>query len=172
MFRTIPTTLMAAALAASLATGAVAQTQPQMPVNFAAEHLAAARSAITASKAAEGFDNILPAVAQQAKALFIRTNPTLTTQIEEVVTTVALDMAKSRPDLDREIQRVWASRFSKSELEEIAKFYNSPVGVKLANESADMVALSARAAMAWQQKLSTDMVTRVREEMKKRGFNL
>lgn len=140
--------------------------------DYAPEHLASARAAIAASNTTTAFDNILPNIAQQTKTLFIRTNPTLIQQLEETVTEVALEFAKRRPELDREIQKVWASRFSKDELDEIAKFYNSTVGKKFAKEFQDMIGLSVKAAIGWQDQLSTDMVTRVRDEMRKKGHAL
>lgn len=145
---------------------------PVRAADYAPEHLAAARAAIAASNTTAAFDNILPNVAQQTKTLFIRTNPTLIRQLEETVTEVAIDFAKRRPELDREIQRVWASRFSREELEAIATFYNTEVGKKFAKEFQDMIGLSVKSAITWQDQLSTDMVTRVRDEMRKKGHAL
>lgn len=171
MIRSFVKPLALVGVLALLSTGALAQQQPPAP-EYAKEHLAAARAAIEASKVAEGFDNILLGVAQQTKSLFQRSNPSLIPVIEDVTNKVAIEMAARRVDLDREIQKVWASKFSKAELDEIAKFYNSPVGKKLAGETQNMVAASAQIVVGWQQKLSQDMVAKVREEMKKRGHNL
>ncbi|MBL8572530.1 MAG: DUF2059 domain-containing protein [Hyphomicrobiaceae bacterium] len=161
--------LVGLACVLAIGLGGVGSAQAQ---DYTKEHLAAARKAIMASRSAEGFDNILPTVAQQTKTLFIRTNPTLSTQLEEVVTDVAIQMAAERPKLDLELAKIWAARFSQAELDEISKFYNSPVGQKVAKETQDMVTLSVQAALGWQSKLSTDMVTKVRDEMRKRGHQM
>jgi len=169
MFRAASLRLATVLLGTALVVGAAGHGRAQ---DYTPEHLAAARAAIAASNTTSAFDNILPNVAQQTKTLFIRTNPTLIQQLEQTVTEVAFDFAKRRPELDREIQKVWASRFTREELEEIAKFYNTNVGKKLAKEFQDMIGLSVKAAITWQDQLSTDMVTRVRDEMRKKGHAL
>ena len=137
---------------------------------FTAEHIKLARQAILVTKSEGAFNDILPVIADQTKAVFIRSNPALAAQIEEVTTAVAIDLAATRRDLDRTIQEVWARRFSEDELREIIAFYQTPVGAKLADLSPEILALVVGAAKQWSDELSTVMVTRVREEMQKRGY--
>jgi hypothetical protein len=157
--------LAAAAFAVGLSTAAFAE-------DYAKDHLAAAKAAIEASHVNDGFDNILIGVTQQTKAMLVRTNPAISGQIDEVTNTAAIGLAARRPDLDRQVQEIWAARFSKGELEEITKFYSSPVGQKLSKETNGIVRMTAVAAEVWQQKLGQELLTKVREEMKKRGFDL
>lgn len=49
---------------------------------------------------------------------------------------------------------------------------DSPIGKKLVAETEPLVTQVRQNASVWHQKLSTDMVSMVREEMKKRGFPL
>ena len=99
---------------------------------FTKEHLHAARAAIEGGNAFRSFDDILPVIADKTRTLFIRTNPSATKVIDEVTNEVALKLANRRPELDRTIMEVWARRFSTEELNEIAAFYQSPVGKKFA----------------------------------------
>lgn len=162
----------------SIAPAAEAQTNTQgQPAaddqeTFTKEHLALAQQAIDASKSATGFDNILPVVADQTRTLFIRSNPALTPQIEEVTQEVAIGLAPKRRALDETLEKIWARRFSEDELRQIVAFYNSPVGKKLSDLSAEILALSVGAAKQWGDQISTEMVTRVREQMLKRGYKL
>lgn len=165
MSKPIALRLAVAVLAAGLSTAAFAE-------DFAKDHIAAAKAAIEASHVADGIDNILIGVTQQTKALLVRTNPALSAQIDEVTNAAAIELAGRRPELDRQIQEIWAARFSKAELDEIAKFYNSPVGQKLTKETNGIVQMTAVAAQVWQQKIGQDLLARVREEMKKRGITL
>lgn len=161
---------MGLAMLAAVAIGgpSFAQEDAQIP----RAHMALAQQAIELSGAAAGFDDILPLVAEQTKGLFIRSNPALTQEIETVTDEVALEFARKRADLDITIQGVWARRFSEAELSEIITFYQSPVGSKLARLSPEMLALSVGAAKQWSDELSVSLVTRVREEMQKRGHQL
>lgn len=148
--------------------GCVAAT-PATAQDFTKEHIAAARAAIESSNSIRAYDEILPVIADKTRTLFIRSNPALTKEIDEVTNAVALDMVALRPELDRTVMGVWALRFTETELNEIAAFYNSEVGAKLAKLRPDMNALSIGAAKQWGDQLSTLMVTRVREELNKRG---
>jgi hypothetical protein len=168
--------VLAAAVAAAGIAPAYAQTADLQAKTgdetFSAAHLQLAQQAVNLSKSAGAFDDILPVLANQTKALFLRSNPALAKDIEEVTQQVALSLAVKRRDLDRVIQEVWARRFSEDELKEIIAFYQSPVGAKLADLSPTIVALSVGAAKEWSDEISTLLVTQVREEMQKRGHQL
>ncbi|WP_181705269.1 DUF2059 domain-containing protein [Chthonobacter rhizosphaerae] len=142
---------------------------PTRAQEFSESHLAAARATMQAAKASEQFDTILPMLADQAKALFQRSNPALVQEIDEVVNQVALDLAKQRPQLDRELERAWAARFSEDELKEITAFYTSPVGIKFGQTMPVVIRDSMRSASIWRDTLSTELVTKAREELIKRG---
>lgn len=168
---------MAAMLVVAGSTGLSAQTaneagQSGEEQTLTPDHLRAAQRAITAAKASEGFDQILPTLAEQTQGLFTRSYPALTTQIEEVTIQVAIEMAQRRPQLDRTIQEIWARRFSIDELNEITEFYNSPIGEKVADLSPSISALSVGASKQWADALSTEMVEEVRRRMQAQGAPL
>jgi len=167
MIRTLARHIGAAVLVATLAAHAAPTARAQ---EFSESHLAAARETIAAAKADQQFDTILVVLADQAKALFTRSNPSLVVEIEEVVNQVALELAKRRPELDRELERVWAARFSEAELKEITAFYTSPVGRKFGESMPAVIQDSIRSAGIWRDTLSTELVTKAREELIKRGY--
>ena len=154
---------VAAALTVGLAVSAHAET-------YSKEQLAAARAALEASHVADGFDNVLLGVAEGTKASLIRNNPSFAGQIEEATNKVAIELAATRPELDKQIQQVWASKFSVAELQEIAKFYSSPLGQKLARETGSMVAQTVPIIQAYKAKLEGEMFKKVPEELKKKGL--
>ncbi|WP_319774171.1 DUF2059 domain-containing protein [Breoghania sp.] len=181
MTRSIYSCLTGGLAVVTLATG-LALTGPAMVLaqtagqngggeeTFTKEHLAAARAAIEGGNAFRSFDDILPVIADKTRTLFIRTNPSATAVIDEVTNEVALQLANRRPELDKTIMEVWARRFTTEELNEIAEFYRSPVGSKFAKLGPELTALSIGAAKQWGDIISTEMVTRVREELNKRGY--
>ena len=154
-----------AVLAVGLTTGAMAQS-------YTKEHLAAARAAIAAAKVTEGFDEILIGVTSQTKQLLVRRAPAASTQIEEVTNAAALQLAPKRAELDQQIQELWAGRFTKEELDEITRFYGSPVGQKFTKEIPAIGQAIGMAAQVWQKKIGEEMLAKVRAEMKKRGVEL
>jgi len=159
-------------MAGSSSLSAQTSTSTGEQQTFTSEQLHAAQRAIDASKATEGFDQILPTLAEQTQGLFTRSYPALTAQIEEVTTQVAIEMAQRRPQLDRTIQEIWARRFSVEELNEITAFYTSPIGEKVADLSPSISALSVGASKQWADALSTEMVEEVRRRMQAQGAPL
>ncbi|AXS40307.1 DUF2059 domain-containing protein [Breoghania sp. L-A4] len=153
-------------LAGCVATGPAAAAE-----DFTESHINAARAAIISSNSIRAYDEILPVIADKTRTLFIRSNPALTKEIDEVTNAVALDLVSKRAELDTTVMEIWAVRFSEEELKAIAAFYTSPVGAKLAELRPEMNALSIGAAKQWGDALSTVMVGRVRDELKKRGHN-
>ncbi|ADZ71179.1 DUF2059 domain-containing protein [Polymorphum gilvum] len=132
-------------------------------------HLAAARRAVVGAGALSSFDEILPILADQTKTVFVRADPALTPIIDEVTTEVALKLADRRSELNRTVYEVWARRLTEDELNKIGEFYESDLGKKLTSMAPELTALSIGAARQWQDRLSTEMVAMVREELEKRG---
>jgi len=137
---------------------------------YTKEQLAAARAAIEASHVADGLDNVLVAVAQQTKTNLIRTNPSYSSQIEVATNKIAVELASERVDLDHAVQQLWASKFSVQESQDIAKFYNSPVGQKLAKETGGLYNAIGQDLQIYQQKLAQDLYQKTRDELKKQGL--
>ncbi|WP_237154944.1 DUF2059 domain-containing protein [Oryzibacter oryziterrae] len=167
MRRTLSSLIRRSLVAACLAT---ALTVPAMADDLTEAHLAAARDTIAAAHASEQFNQILVVLSDQTKALFLRSNPGAVKDVEEVVNNVALELAKRRPELDRELERVWASRFTEEELKQIADFYRSPVGEKFGQTMPLIIQDSIRSANIWRDAMSTEIVTKAREELNKRGY--
>ena len=112
----------AAVLAASAFVAFASQSYAQ---EIAESHLQAARATITAVKATDSYDIILPAAAQQLKQELIQQNPDLTDVIIATVDEKALGLAGRRADLEREAAIAYAKIFSEPELNAITTFYSS-----------------------------------------------
>lgn len=139
---------------------------------FSPEHLKKAWTVIELTKSAEGFDEILPDVAQRTQGFLIQNSPALTREIETTVTETAIDLAKQRVELNRTLQEIWARRFSEEELDVLIAFFESPTGQKFSDLSPSIAALSVGAAEQWRQRLGEEMLAEVRERMRAQGHNL
>lgn len=161
-------------LSAGAVVGATFLVAALAPLNaqaqeFSESHIDAARKVVTATKALSSFDDILPILAEQTRTLFIQSDPSRTQEVIDVSTEVALKLAPKRTELNNTIYEVWARRFSEEELLQLAEFYQSPIGTKLAENGPTITALAIGAARQWQDKISTEMVALVREELDKRA---
>lgn len=150
-------------VAASLSpVSAVAQEK-----KFSESHIAAARELVLATKALDTFDDILPMLAEQTKTIFIQADPFRSDEVTSVTNDVALKMAAKRSELNQAVYENWAALFTEDELKQLAAFYKTPLGQKLAAEGPKVTVMSIGAARQWQDKISTEMVGLVKEELAK-----
>ena len=133
--------------------------------NITPSHLAAARAAISAIKATDQFDSILPGVAQQLKGELIQKDPNLKSIIGAAVDEQALALAARRADLENEAARAYAVSFSEEELNAITGFYNSEAGKKLISEGPIVTREVMKAAGIWQRGIARDLAQAVAEKV-------
>lgn len=130
-------------------------------------HLKAARAAVDAINATDQYDMILPAAAQGLKTELIQKNPDLEKLITATVDEQTLTMAARRTDLERESALAYARVFSEDDLNEIAKFYTSPAGMKLLSDGPIVTRELIKAAEIWQRGVARDLAQAVGEQIGK-----
>lgn len=128
-------------------------------------HLAAARAAISAIRATDQFDDILPQAAMALKAELIQKDPNLEALISSSVDETALTLASRRGDLENEAARAYAVAFSEEELKAISAFYASPAGQKLINEGPIVSREVVKAATIWQNGIARDLAKEVGDKI-------
>ncbi|MBB3234160.1 DUF2059 domain-containing protein [Phyllobacterium endophyticum] len=133
--------------------------------NVTPSHLAAARAAISAIKATDQFDTILPNVAQQLKVELVQKDPNLESIISAAVDEQALALAARRADLENEAARAYAVSFNEEELNAITGFYNSEAGKKLLSEGPIVTREVMKAAGIWQRGIARDLAQAVAEKV-------
>ena len=114
-------------------------------------------------------DRIVPGMFAEMQREVLATRPELKDPLAEAVQTVTPEFLKSeRRSLD-DAAKFLASQMTEPELKDIAAFYESPTGKKFMLAQVALANRVAAVATAWRQQLSTDMLARVHEEMKKKG---
>jgi hypothetical protein len=131
-----------------------------------------ARDVVEASGAARAFDPIIPGILQSAINAFVPQNPDLQKPIVESVQTIAPAFEKRRSEIIDIIARVYAAKFTEAELKELLTFYRSTTGKKFVAEQPAVLEESFRRTQEWSAKISEEIVTALRAEMKKRGHNI
>lgn len=132
-------------------------------------HLAAAKRVAVSTKVLEPFDDILPLLAEQTRTAFIQSDPTRAEEIIEITQDVALQLASKRAELNDTVYKAWAESFTEEELNQLAEFYTTDLGQKLTKSIPTITQYSVAAAREWQDKISTEMVTMVQEELAKQN---
>ena len=158
------TTRLAAVAVALVAFAPAAHSQQP-----SAAAMATAKELIASTGAAAVFNPLIAGVVEQAKLLFLQQNPALANDLNEIANQMRTDLAPRFVDLTDEMARLYATHFTDQELKAILVFYQSPVGKKLLAQQPTVVDDSMRFAQDWANKLSDQVIAKMREELKKRG---
>jgi uncharacterized protein len=157
----------AALLAAAVFGGsAIAQSQPS------AEAVETARQIISLKGGENIFNTLIPGVIEQSKYMFEQQNPNLGNALREVATKLRNELAPRQAELNSEVAKVYASRFTEKEIKDLLAFYQSPLGRKLITEEPRALDQSMTYAQDWARKLSDEVVVKMRAEMKKLGHDI
>jgi uncharacterized protein len=160
--------LTGAALLAAVVFGgsALAQSQPS------AEAVDTARQIITLKGGENIFNTLIPGVIEQGRYMFEQQNPNLGNPLREVATKLRNEFASRQAELNTEVAKVYASRFTEKEMKDLLAFYQSPLGRKLIVEEPRAIDQSMTYAQDWARRLSDEVLVKMRAEMKKLGHDI
>lgn len=171
------TVAAAAALAFLAALPAHAQNNAPAPAAVPAvgqpepspAQIAAGRELVIASGMARSFAPMVPQLADQIMPMLTKTRPELKPNLTAVMAQLQPEFAQKGDEMITIAARIYARQMSEQELKDAAAFFNSPVGKKYVNSQPGMLDQLVVAMQSWTQQLSTYMMQRVHEEMKKKG---
>jgi hypothetical protein len=161
----------AAGAPAASAPAAGAQTPiPEMPApEPPASTLAAARDVVIASGMARSFAPMVPELRSQIVPLLTRTRPEMAKDLGETLKQLTPEFDKKTDDMIDIAAHIYARHMTEDELKQTAAFFNSPVGKKYVEAQPTMLDEIVVAMQSWTQQISTYMMTRLRQEMEKKG---
>jgi hypothetical protein len=133
-------------------------TLPAKAQEISDSHLQAALRAFQLSQSGEGFDEVLPNIADQVMSLLISQRPDLYREIETAVNQAAVDLVVRRADLNNDIARLWAQLFTEEELNVIIAFYSTSAGQKLAVSGSDLLDDTVASVQNWSERLGEEML--------------
>jgi len=131
--------------------------------------MASARELVAFTGSTTVFNPLIAGVVEQAKLLFLQQDPALSKDLNEIAIKMRNDLAPRFVELTDEIARLYATNFTDQELKAILAFYQSPAGKKLLEQQPKVVDASMRFAQDWANKLSDEVIVKMRDELKKRG---
>ncbi|MEI7805800.1 MAG: DUF2059 domain-containing protein [Hyphomicrobiales bacterium] len=158
-----------AALTAALLMAFAAPVSAQQPTAGA---LATAKEIVAIKGASNLFGAIIPSVVEQAKALFLQSNPMLGKDLNETAAALRKDLEPRQVELSNEVARLYATHFSEAELKEVLAFYKTAVGKKMIEQEPRALEQSMQFAQSWRNKFSEEVIGKMRAEMKKKGHNI
>jgi hypothetical protein len=138
---------------------------------YSANHLALAREVMLNSGIARSFDSIIPAFSERIRQGAV-TRPELTKDLDTVLASLEPEMELQKQAMIDTAARIYASRLSEAELNEIATFFRSPAGKRYVETQPQVLDEMVQAMQTWTQDVSEYIMVRVRAEMAKKGHQL
>jgi hypothetical protein len=115
-------------------------------------------------------DAVAPYMLGELERSVVTTHPEMKAAMHDVVVALTPELVKSESGVLNDVASVMAARMSESELKEAVAFFESPAGKKYVATQVPILQQLNASGSAWRQQLSTSLLPRVREEMKKKGF--
>ncbi len=150
----------------ALVLAAMSPAQAQQPT---ANALALAKEIIIVKGGNAIYEPVVPQVVEQARGLFLQSNPTLGKDINEVAAKLQAELTPRTAELLNDGARLYAARFTEQELKDVLAFYKSPVGRKVITQEPVILDQSGSNVDAWANKLADEVIAKFRAEMRKRG---
>jgi len=184
--RTAGTFLLAATLVASACAWAAEATQPAAPAEppAPAQAGAAAEPAPPSPAALAAADTILtdmgvkrtvalivPGMLTELERNVTTTRPEIKDQLRDTLRAIQPEFDKSAQDMYAKATVLMVTMLPEKDLEDVAAFFNSPAGKKYLTAEPEFLQKFGALAEPWRQQMSTDIVTRARQEMKKKGID-
>lgn len=116
-------------------------------------------------------DHVVPGMLAEMQREILATRPELKDPLAEAVQTITPEFLKTEQELLDAAARDFASQMTEQELKDVAAFYESPTGKKFQTAQLAVANRVAAVAAALRQHMSTDMLARAHEEMKKSGHD-
>jgi hypothetical protein len=146
-------------------------TVPAAPEPSAA-HLAAARQLVVVSGMSRSFAAAVPQTMEHLGSTFTQTRPELTQDLTAVLAQLKPDFDKRADQMIDVAAHIFARLMSEADIKAANAFFESAAGKKYVETQPAFFNDVVNAMQDWQQKLAQDMVTRAREEMKKKGHDM
>jgi uncharacterized protein len=118
------------------------------------------------------FDPLIRGVVVKTRDFFMQTNFMWGKDLNEVTDNLIKQYRVRAGELMNDAARIYASHFTEPELKQLLAFYQSPLGQKVIIEEPKTAEESMTMAGDWADKLSEEVMIKMRAEMKKRGHDM
>ena len=140
--------------------------------NPSPDHIAKARKLILATGISRSFQIIVPEFMDQIGNTLTQARPDLVHDMIIVLEQLKPEFEKQSDEMIDLSARIYATLLTEKDLDAILAFYDSDAGKKYVAAQSLYINQLIPGSQAWQQKIAINMMTRVRQEMKKKGHDL
>jgi uncharacterized protein len=173
--------VVAMGMALGAARSAIAQDIPPPPAELQSppasgevdpERLAAARDLLQATNTDAQFATVIPMMFSQLKQAIPPSGPKMQEELDKVFDEIQKQFIDRRSEVLDQIAMLYARRFSAEEMKALAEFYRSPLAQKFITAIPELTGEAMKIGNTWGREIAMDAERKVREEMRRRGFEL
>ena len=118
-----------------------------------------------------GVENIIPLTLGEMQRNVAAIHPEMATALKEASVTIIPEFAKSGDKVIADLAHVMASRMSEQELRDSLAFFEGPSGKKYLATQPILLQEFQVSTGIWRSELNKNLLSRLREEMKKKGVD-
>ena len=131
--------------------------------------LAAAKELLVVVGSAKQFDVVVPLITQQLESAFVSLKPDHAAEIKDVFRAIPEKFSQKKQELLDQIAALYAEKLTADEINEIIKFYKTPVGSRFVQLQPELVQQSMQLGQTWGRKIGQEIDQEVRKQLKDRG---
>ena len=135
-------------------------------------HLAAARELVVVSGMSRSFDAAIPQLMKQLSVTYTQTHPELAPDLGIVLKQLQPEFAKDTDEMVDKAAHIFARLLTEQEIKAAVAFFTSPAGKKYVQTQPYFFDDVVNAMQDWHQRISAQLISRVRAELKKKGHTL
>lgn len=115
-------------------------------------------------------DNELPTLAGEIQKQLAEMHPEMGASLHELLVQLVTEFQNADASVLADLAHVLASQMTEPELKETVAFFESPTGKKYLTTQPLLLRGLGISESVWRPKLANDVMSRLREEMKKKGY--
>jgi hypothetical protein len=129
-----------------------------------------AKKILIAAGLKTSMDTIVPEMLAQLQQQLLRIHPEMGKTLHTTLLALMPEFNKGEEGVLEDCAHPLAAALTESELQQTLAYFNSPAGKKYTEVQGQILDALKASASLWREKLTTVMLDRTREEMKKKGF--
>jgi uncharacterized protein len=114
---------------------------------------------------------VVPGMMAELETNVTRTRPEIRDSLRVTLKAIQPEFDKTAKQTYNEAANLLASQMSEQDITQVAAFFDSPAGKKYVEVTPVFLQNLGDVTGAWREKLSTDILVRARQEMKKKGVD-
>jgi uncharacterized protein len=114
---------------------------------------------------------VVPGMMAELEANVTRTRPEIKDSLRATLKSIQPEFDATAKQIYDQAATLLASQMSEKEITDVAAFFDSPSGKKYVSVTPVFLQQFANMTAPWRDKLSTDIVARARQDMKKKGLD-